>query len=89
VLHGGRGKAGLVKLVKDEAEAKAYATTLFTEKGVRRVLVEAAVNIAQEIYLAITVDAAKAKATILACAEGGVDIEQLAATARRRSSPSR
>jgi len=80
VLQGGRGKAGLVKVVKDEAEAKAYAAILFNEKGVRRALVEAAVNIAQEIYLAITADPRQARAAILACAEGGVDIEQLAAT---------
>lgn len=79
VLQGGRGKAGLVRVVRDEAEARDYAATLFQERGVRRVLVEAAVDFTREIYLAVTVDPARARATILACAEGGVDIEQLAA----------
>jgi len=81
VLQGGRGKAGLVRLVRTEDEAWAYAGQLFGERGVRRVLVEGAVDFSDELYLAITVDAASARATILACAEGGVDIEQLAATA--------
>ncbi|UTF51433.1 succinate--CoA ligase subunit beta [Desulfomicrobium sp. ZS1] len=81
VLQGGRGKAGLVKLVKTNDEAKEYARFLFEEKGVRRVLVEDAVDFKDELYLAITVDATKSKAVILACAEGGVDIELLATTA--------
>lgn len=81
VLQGGRGKAGLVRLVRTAEEAHAYAGHLFGERGVRRALVEGAVPFKDELYLAITVDAAKSKATVLACAEGGVDIEQLAATA--------
>ena len=81
VLQGGRGKAGLVKVVSSEKDAVEYARTLFDERGVRSVLIEDAVDFTGEIYLAITVDAAKAKAVILACAEGGVDIEHLAATA--------
>jgi succinyl-CoA synthetase beta subunit len=81
VLQGGRGKAGLVKVIDSEEDAREYARSLFEERGVRRVLLEGAVDFGNELYLAITVDAAKARATILACAEGGVDIEEIAATA--------
>jgi succinyl-CoA synthetase beta subunit len=81
VLQGGRGKAGLVRVVRSEKDALEYARTLFEERGVRRVLLEDAVDFAGELYLAVTVDPARAKATILACAEGGVDIEELAVTA--------
>lgn len=80
VLQGGRGKAGLVRVVRSEEEALEYARTLFEERGVRRVLIEDAVDFATEMYLAVTVDPARAKATIIACAEGGVDIEELAVT---------
>lgn len=80
VLRGGRGKAGLIKLVKDEAEARSVAAALFAgPHGVRRVLVEEAVDIGREIYLSITVDPERAEALVLACAEGGVEIEVLAA----------
>lgn len=80
VLRGGRGKAGLIKLVKDEAEARSVAAALFgSPHGVRRVLVEEAVDIGREIYLSITVDPERAEALVLACAEGGVEIEVLAA----------
>lgn len=80
VLQGGRGKAGLVRVVRSEKDALEYARTLFEERGVRQVLIEDAVDFAGEMYLAVTVDPARAKATIIACAEGGVDIEELAVT---------
>ncbi|MBL8966775.1 MAG: succinate--CoA ligase subunit beta [Spirochaetaceae bacterium] len=82
VLRGGRGKAGLIKVVKSEAEARDTATALLSgPHGVRKLLVEEAVDIEREIYLSITVDPAAAEAVVLACAEGGVEIEELAATA--------
>ncbi|MCQ2444042.1 MAG: acetate--CoA ligase family protein [Mailhella sp.] len=81
VLRGGRGKAGLIKVVKDIDEAKATATALFnSEYNVRMLLVEEAVDIAREIYLSITIDPASATALIMGCAEGGMDIETLART---------
>jgi succinyl-CoA synthetase beta subunit len=46
-------------------------------QGVKKILIEQTVSIVKEIYLAITVDAAKAKALVISCAEGGVDIEDL------------
>jgi len=81
VLRGGRGKAGLIKLVRSEADARETAASLFSgPHNVRKILVEEAVDIAREMYLSITVDPAAACALVLACAEGGVEIEELAAT---------
>lgn len=80
VLRGGRGKAGLIKLVRSEPEARETAAALFdSPHGVRKILVEEAVDIDRELYLSITVDPAAAEAVVLACSEGGVEIEDLAA----------
>lgn len=87
---GGRGKGGGIKLAQnpEEAEAKARAMlgmTLVTPqtgaKGrlVRKVFVTAASNIEKEFYLSLLVDRAKAKITVMASAEGGVEIEKVAA----------
>lgn len=82
VLRGGRGKAGLIKLVRSETEAREAAAILFASPhGVRKLLVEEAVDIGRELYLSITVDPVSAEALVLACAEGGMEIEELAATA--------
>lgn len=82
VLSGGRGKAGLIKVVKDAESAKATAKALFeSEHNVRMLLVEEAVDIDREIYLSITVDPVESKIMLIGCAEGGVEIEKLAATA--------
>ena len=81
VLRGGRGKAGLIKVVHSPQEAGKVAQELFdSPHGVRKILVEKAVDIAREIYLSITVDPLSARALILACADGGVEIETLART---------
>jgi len=82
VLRGGRGKAGLIRLVGSAQEAIETAGKLFASShGVRKILVEEAVDIAREIYLSVTVDANSSRALILACSEGGVEIEELARTA--------
>lgn len=79
VLRGGRGKAGLIKFSKTADEAIENCKSLFNcEHNVRQILIEQAVNIEKEIYLSITVDPVSAKAMIIACAEGGVEIETLA-----------
>jgi succinyl-CoA synthetase beta subunit len=84
VLVGGRGKAGGIKLAKDPAEAEQLATQILGMeiKGlpVRKVLVDEAASIDQEIYLGITNDRAAKKPVIMASAAGGVDIEEVAAT---------
>lgn len=82
VLQGGRGKAGLIQLVKSPLEAIETARRLFASPhGVKKILVEEAVDIEKEIYLSITVDPISSKVLILACAEGGIEIEELAKTA--------
>lgn len=79
VLRGGRGKAGLIPLVKTSKDAVSEAERLFeSEHQVQKILVEEFVHIEQELYLSVTVDAEKAKALVIACGEGGVDIETLA-----------
>jgi len=87
---GGRGKAGGVKVVKDEAAAKAAASeilgkTLVTHQTgpqgrvVRRLLVEQGVAIARELYLGMVVDRASGRTTMMASTEGGMEIEEVAA----------
>lgn len=79
ILEGGRGKAGLIQLVSSEEEAYAKTKQIFASpKKVRNVLIEEAVHIAKEIYLSITLDPVAGSGVIMACAQGGVDIEEIA-----------
>ncbi len=84
VHAGGRGKAGGVKLADDpEAAREAAAAILGMEiKGlaVRRVLVAPAVEIASEAYLGVVMDRVARADVVVGSAEGGVDIEEVAAT---------
>ncbi len=88
---GGRGKAGGIKLAKSAAEAQLAASeilgmTLHTPqtgpegKCVRKVYVEAGSTIANELYLAILFDRAAERFAIVASTEGGMEIEEVAAT---------
>jgi succinyl-CoA synthetase beta subunit len=83
VLVGGRGKAGGVKLASspDEAAAVADAILGMDIKGmtVRKVLVGPAANIVREYYLAAVVDRAERRILLMGSAEGGIEIEQVAA----------
>lgn len=82
LLRGGRGKLGLVKRAASPEEAGELAGHFFrSEYGVRKVLVESCAQIAQEIYLSISVEPVSAKAMVMLCASGGVEIEELAKTA--------
>jgi len=82
VLVGGRGKAGGIKLAQGPEEAQSHAERILgmTIKGlpVRKVLVDEAADIAQEIYLGIVVDRAARQPAMMASSEGGVDIEEVA-----------
>jgi len=84
VLVGGRGKAGGIKVANNPNEAEQHASQILAMeiKGlpVRKVLVDEAAGIEQEIYLGITNDRAAKKPVIMASAAGGVDIEEVAAT---------
>jgi len=89
VHAGGRGKAGFVKLVGSAAEARDAAKFMLTNRmispqtgadglEVKRLLIASAVEIAKEYYLAITTDRSSNTNTMIASAEGGVEIEKVA-----------
>jgi succinyl-CoA synthetase beta subunit len=84
VLVGGRGKAGGVKLASSADEAADVATSILGMdiKGmtVRKVLVGPAADIVKEFYLAAVLDRAERGIMLMGSAEGGVEIEQVAAT---------
>jgi succinyl-CoA synthetase beta subunit len=84
VLVGGRGKAGGVKLAATPDEAAAVAGQILGMdiKGmtVRKVLVGPAADIVKEFYLAALVDRAERGILLMGSAEGGVEIEQVAAS---------
>jgi succinyl-CoA synthetase beta subunit len=84
VLVGGRGKAGGVKLAKtpEEAEEKARQILGMDIKGltVKKVLIDPAADIQDEIYLGMIIDRARQRVVMMASAEGGVEIEEVAAT---------
>ncbi len=88
---GGRGKAGGVKLVRSAADAEKVAAGLFGKalvthqtgpegRIVKTIYVEAGSDIAREMYLAVVMDRGAQAPVIIAAAEGGMDIEELAAT---------
>lgn len=84
VLVGGRGKAGGIKIVNSLDEVKNFSLKMFSEgvKGVpvRCILIEEAVKIIREFYLSLTIDRSMKSYVYLASSEGGVDIEEIAAT---------
>ncbi len=79
VLQGGRGKAGLIQMAATYEEALQKAQQIFNSKAnVSKILIEEALPITQELYLAITVDPVSGQAMIMASSQGGVDIEEIA-----------
>ena len=88
---GGRGKAGGVKVVKGVAAATDAANDIFGKtlvthqtgpegKVVQRLLVEQGLAIKSELYLALVVDRETSRIAIMASTEGGMDIEEVAAS---------
>jgi succinyl-CoA synthetase beta subunit len=82
VLVGGRGKAGGIRLADhpDEAERVADQILGMNIKGltVKKVLVDEAADISKEIYLGIVIDRARRRPVMMASAEGGIEIEEVA-----------
>ena len=87
---GGRGKGGGVKLADDPDVARRLADemlgmTLVTAqtgpegRAVSRLLIEEALDIAQELYLGLLIDRARRRPLMMASAAGGMEIEQVAA----------
>ncbi len=84
VLTGGRGLAGGVRMAGSPAEAGEAAAQLLgsTIRGapVDRVMVARKVEVAQELYLGVTVDGYEGVPRVILSTEGGVSIEELART---------
>ena len=87
---GGRGKGGGIKVVSGAAKAREAAgallgMTLVTPQTgpegrvVKRLLVEQGLALSHEIYLGAVVDRERGRVAFMACAEGGMEIEEVAA----------
>ncbi len=87
---GGRGKGGGVKVAKSPAEATEWAGKILgmqlvtpqtgsEGQKVSRVLLEELADIAQELYLAVTLDRQSGKPVVISSVSGGMDIEEVAA----------
>ncbi len=89
IHSGGRGKAGGVKIGNSIEEVKAIADAMIGSRLVthqtgaegrlvHRVLVEQASTIVREFYVGLLIDRATRRITLVASAEGGVEIEKVA-----------
>src|SRR5579864_1954994 len=92
---GGRGKGGGVKIANNAAEARTIAEkmlgmTLITHqtgpegRAVHRLLIEETLPIERELYLGIVLDRAQGRNVFMASADGGVEIEEVAAKTPER-----
>ncbi len=88
VHAGGRGKGGGIKIATTSEEVKKYVSemmgsTLITAQtgsrgiDVKKILIEDAVDIEKELYLAISIDRSTASPIIICSTEGGVEIEEV------------
>ena len=86
---GGRGKGGGVKIAKSLEEVKSLSSEIIgmnlvthqtgkDGKRVRKIYIEAGIDIAEEFYLSMVVDRQTSKISFIASTEGGVDIEEVA-----------
>jgi len=86
---GGRGKAGGIKTVRDAGQACDVAKDLLKRRlvtiqtgarglAIKRILVEETIVIEKEFYLSITLDRRTSRYCLIASAEGGMDIEEVA-----------
>ena len=83
VLEGGRGKRGLVRRsIKGEAPAAAAAIRAALGDDAAPLLLEEAVPMAREIYLALRIDGTAQYIELLCAPEGGVEIDQAASLLR-------
>ncbi|MHA1503358.1 MAG: ATP-grasp domain-containing protein [Candidatus Heimdallarchaeota archaeon] len=82
ILHGGRGKAGLIKVVKDKKELEEVTPAILIgtikDMKVQNVLIEKAAKIANELYLSVMFDTYSREIVFIMSTEGGVDIEAVA-----------
>jgi succinyl-CoA synthetase beta subunit len=89
VLAGGRGKAGGIKVVNTPEEAGEVAESLLRSKlvtpqttlegeEVKALLLQELISVQREVYLAFLIDKQRSSPLLIGCAEGGVEIEELA-----------
>ncbi|MGL5249797.1 MAG: ADP-forming succinate--CoA ligase subunit beta [Enterovibrio sp.] len=89
VHAGGRGKAGGVKLVKNEAEIIDFANRWLGKRlvsnqtdaqgqPVNKLLLEACTDIRDELYLSVLIDRSLQKVVVIGSSQGGMDIETVA-----------
>ena len=87
---GGRGKGGGVKVAHSIDQVRKHARDLLgmrlvtpqtgpEGRTVKKILVEESVEIARELYLGITIDRKTSLIVMMACSEGGMEIEEVAA----------
>jgi succinyl-CoA synthetase beta subunit len=89
VLMGGRGKAGGIQFADDPNQARVIAGELLGKvlksvqnpegERVGALLVEEKVAIESEAYVSITIDRAAKKPVVIVTAQGGMDVEEVAA----------
>ncbi len=83
ILHGGRGKAGLLKVVKDKSDLEKIAPDILKgtikDMKVQNVLIEKAAKITNELYISTMFDTFSREIIFIMSTEGGVDIEAVAA----------
>ena len=89
---GGRGKGGGVKLARSPAELKQHASNILGMRlvthqtgpegqVVKRLLIEEGADIKKELYVGMVVDRGSQRVVLMASSEGGMDIEEVAASA--------
>jgi len=88
---GGRGKGGGVKLARSPAELKQHASNILGMRlvthqtgpegqVVKRLLIEEGADIKKELYVGMVVDRGSQRVVLMASSEGGMDIEEVAAS---------
>jgi succinyl-CoA synthetase beta subunit len=84
IAIGSRKKAGLIKIVQTREEALSLCKEYFSRKignyEVEAILLEALANIKHEYYCSIALDTSGRQFVLIASSEGGIDIEEVAAT---------
>ncbi|WP_455464079.1 ADP-forming succinate--CoA ligase subunit beta [Candidatus Hodarchaeum mangrovi] len=84
IAIGSRKKAGLIKIAQTREEALSLCEEFFRRKvgnyGVEAILVEGLADIKHEYYCSIALDTSGRRFILIASAEGGIDIEEVAAT---------
>src|SRR5690349_17276814 len=92
---GGRGKGGGVKVAKSLDQVRQYAQQILgmqlvthqtgpQGQKVRRLLIEEGADIKKELYVGMVVDRVTQKVVLMASADGGMDIEEVAAKTPER-----